>query len=210
MVATIQILVLLLAVIAAISVAANGLKVPPSILLVSVGVVLALIPGLPSGRPRARIRAPGARLPPIVYSVGGLDELARISVQPAPDRPARVRMRRFHDGRRRRRRKVRPVRALAGRLSARRDRVAPRRGRAARDRASAEASQAHPPRPRGGGPGQRRDRSHPLPVRRRGSEHRVHFLSARATLAFSAIVAGEIIWGIGVGWLMLRLRRWVR
>ena len=26
----------------------------------------------------------------------------------------------------------------------------------------------------------------------------------------SAILAGEIIWGIGVGWLMLRLRRWVR
>jgi monovalent cation/hydrogen antiporter len=27
---------------------------------------------------------------------------------------------------------------------------------------------------------------------------------------FVAILAGEIIWGIGVGWLMLRLRRWVR
>src|SRR5205807_3928067 len=27
---------------------------------------------------------------------------------------------------------------------------------------------------------------------------------------FAAIVAGEIFWGIGVGWLMLRLRRWVR
>src|SRR5580693_9275136 len=27
---------------------------------------------------------------------------------------------------------------------------------------------------------------------------------------FAAIVAGEIVWGIGVGWLMLRLRRWVR
>jgi CPA1 family monovalent cation:H+ antiporter len=26
---------------------------------------------------------------------------------------------------------------------------------------------------------------------------------------FSAIVAGEILWGIGVGWVMLRLRRWV-
>src|SRR5580692_6495172 len=28
--------------------------------------------------------------------------------------------------------------------------------------------------------------------------------------SFIAIVAGEIVWGIGVGWLMLRLRRWVR
>ena len=26
---------------------------------------------------------------------------------------------------------------------------------------------------------------------------------------FAAIVAGEIVWGIGVGWLTLRLRRWV-
>ena len=26
---------------------------------------------------------------------------------------------------------------------------------------------------------------------------------------FTVIVAGEILWGIGVGWLMLRLRRWV-
>ena len=28
--------------------------------------------------------------------------------------------------------------------------------------------------------------------------------------SFVAILVGEIIWGIGVGWLMLRLRRWVR
>jgi Na+/H+ antiporter len=28
--------------------------------------------------------------------------------------------------------------------------------------------------------------------------------------SFLAIVAGEVVWGIGVGWLMLRLRRWVR
>jgi Na+/H+ antiporter len=33
------------------------------------------------------------------------------------------------------------------------------------------------------------------------------FSSAAAT--FAGIVAGEIVWGIGVGWLMLRLRRWV-
>ncbi len=28
--------------------------------------------------------------------------------------------------------------------------------------------------------------------------------------SFLAIVTGEVVWGIGVGWLMLRLRRWVR
>jgi monovalent cation/hydrogen antiporter len=36
------------------------------------------------------------------------------------------------------------------------------------------------------------------------------FSPAKAAGTFAAIVAGEILWGIGVGWLMLRLRRWVR
>jgi CPA1 family monovalent cation:H+ antiporter len=36
------------------------------------------------------------------------------------------------------------------------------------------------------------------------------FSFSHAALAFCAILGGEIIWGIGVGWLMLRLRRWVR
>jgi CPA1 family monovalent cation:H+ antiporter len=31
-----------------------------------------------------------------------------------------------------------------------------------------------------------------------------------AVETFAAIVVGEILWGIGVGWVMLRLRRWVR
>jgi len=45
---TVQILVLLLAVTAAVGVASVRLKIPPSILLVITGVVLALIPGLPA------------------------------------------------------------------------------------------------------------------------------------------------------------------
>ena len=45
---TIQVLVVLLAVVAAVAVIANRLKVPPSILLVLTGVVIALIPGLPT------------------------------------------------------------------------------------------------------------------------------------------------------------------
>src|SRR6202162_6425397 len=36
------------------------------------------------------------------------------------------------------------------------------------------------------------------------------FSFGQAAGMFAAIVAGEILWGIGVGWLMLRLRRWVR
>ena len=36
------------------------------------------------------------------------------------------------------------------------------------------------------------------------------FSFGQAAATFAAIVAGEILWGIGVGWLMLHLRRWVR
>jgi monovalent cation/hydrogen antiporter len=35
------------------------------------------------------------------------------------------------------------------------------------------------------------------------------FSFSRAAGMFAAIICGEILWGIGVGWLMLRLRRWV-
>lgn len=35
------------------------------------------------------------------------------------------------------------------------------------------------------------------------------FSFGRAAAMFTAIIAGEILWGIGVGWLMLRLRRWI-
>ena len=48
--ATLQILILLLVVIAAVGVAARRLDVPPSILLVLTGVALALVPGLPAVR----------------------------------------------------------------------------------------------------------------------------------------------------------------
>ncbi len=48
MISTIQILVLLLAVVAAVAVLARRLKIPPAILLVLAGVVLALVPGLPT------------------------------------------------------------------------------------------------------------------------------------------------------------------
>jgi CPA1 family monovalent cation:H+ antiporter len=36
------------------------------------------------------------------------------------------------------------------------------------------------------------------------------FSMGKAAVTFVAIVACEIVWGVGVGWLMLRLRRWVR
>src|ERR1035441_10861877 len=67
MIPTIQILVLLLIVIAAVAVAAARLKIPPAILLVITGVILALVPGLPTVR-----LAPEfvllLVLPPVIYS----------------------------------------------------------------------------------------------------------------------------------------------
>ncbi|MEJ0036105.1 MAG: Na+/H+ antiporter [Gammaproteobacteria bacterium] len=36
------------------------------------------------------------------------------------------------------------------------------------------------------------------------------FSFGKATEAFAIIVVSEIVWGLAVGWLMLRLRRWVR
>src|SRR6187399_2761069 len=47
MIATIQVLVLLLAVVAATAVIANRLRIPPAILLVLTGILIALVPGLP-------------------------------------------------------------------------------------------------------------------------------------------------------------------
>ena len=67
MITTIQTLVLLLAVAAAVAVVAARLKIPQSILLVLTGVVLALIPGLPTVE-----LAPEfvllVVLPPVVYA----------------------------------------------------------------------------------------------------------------------------------------------
>ena len=47
MTSTIQVLILLLAVVVAVAIIANRLKIPPAILLVITGVLLALVPGLP-------------------------------------------------------------------------------------------------------------------------------------------------------------------
>src|SRR6202050_1500573 len=67
MIPTIQILVLLLIVIAAVALAAARLNIPPAILLVITGVILALIPGLPTVK-----LAPEfvllIVLPPLIYS----------------------------------------------------------------------------------------------------------------------------------------------
>jgi Na+/H+ antiporter len=69
MIATIQIAVLLLVVVAAVALAARRLRLPPAILLVIVGVVLALVPGLPRVElvPELVLMLV---LPPLIYSSG--------------------------------------------------------------------------------------------------------------------------------------------
>src|SRR5688572_33351460 len=66
---TLEVLLLLLAVLAAIAVAARRLNTAPSILLVVAGVVLALIPGLPRIELAPELVLLGI-LPPLIYSAG--------------------------------------------------------------------------------------------------------------------------------------------
>ena len=69
MIATVQIAVLLLLVLAAVALAARRLSVPPAILLVVVGALLALVPGLPRVElvPELVLLLV---LPPLIYSAG--------------------------------------------------------------------------------------------------------------------------------------------
>ena len=67
MIPTVQILVLLLAIVAAVAVVAARLKIPPAILLVLTGVVLALLPGLPTIELEPELVLLMV-LPPVIYS----------------------------------------------------------------------------------------------------------------------------------------------
>lgn len=69
MISSVRIALLLLVVLAAVAVAARRLKVPPAILLVIVGVVLAVLPGLPRVElvPELVLLVV---LPPLIYSAG--------------------------------------------------------------------------------------------------------------------------------------------
>src|SRR4030088_2973103 len=67
MVEILQILVLLLVVVAVVAVAAARLEIPPAILLVLAGVVLALIPGLPTVELAPELVLLLV-LPPVIYS----------------------------------------------------------------------------------------------------------------------------------------------
>ena len=205
---TFQILILLLAVISVVGLVAKRLQIPPAILLVITGVVLALIPGLPSLQ-----LAPDLVLllvlPPVIYSAA-----VEMSWQEF----------RFN---------LRPISLLAigcvvfttiavaaathwllgfpwavgfvlGAIVSPPDAVAP----------LAIAQRMQLPRRLVvvlEGEGLANDAT--ALVLYRFAVMAVsagRFRSSRPAARSVAIVAGEVVWGIGVGWLILRLRRWVR
>src|SRR5271170_5376389 len=204
---TLQILVLLLVVIAAVGILANRLKVPPAILLVLTGVVLALVPGLP-----AVTLAPEfvllVVLPPIVYSSAVAMSWREFRFNLRPISLLAVGCVLFTTI-------VTaavthwlldfswPVGFVLGAIVSPPDAVAP----------LSIARRMQLPRRILvilEGEGLANDATALILYR-----FAVVAVSAgvfsfeKAAGMFAAIVAGELLWGIGVGWAMLRLRRWV-
>jgi len=208
MIRTVQILLLLFIVIAAVGVAARRLKVPAAILLVLAGIGLALIPGLPEVRLAPEVVLLLV-LPPIIYSSA-----------------VAMSWREFHAN-------LRPISLLAigcvvfttvaaaasahwilgfswpvgfvlGAIVSPPDAMAPlsiaRRLRLPKRLLVILE-----------GEGLANDATalilYRFAVVAVGAGA---FSYSRAAGLFAAIVAGEILWGLGVGWVMLRLRRWVR
>jgi Na+/H+ antiporter len=208
MIRTIQILVLLLIVIAAVGVAARRLKIPASILLVLAGIALALIPGLPDVRLAPEVVLLLV-LPPIIYT-------SAVSMS----------WREFHAN-------LRPISLLAigcvvfttvaaaasahwilgfswpvgfvlGAIVSPPDAMAP---------LSIARRLQLPKRLLVVLEGEGLANDATALILYRFAVVAVGagvFSVSRATGLFAAIVAGEILWGLAVGWLMLRLRRWVR
>ena len=207
MIPTIQILVLLLVVVAAVAVVAARLEIPPAILLVLTGVALALIPGLPTVELAPElVLLLGAAAGHLL--VGGGDELARVPLQSAADLAAGGRLRRVHDRRGRRGGALAagpawPVGFVLGAIVSPPDAVAPlsiaRRMQLPR-RILVVLE----------GEGLANDATALILYRFAVAAVSAGVFSlGQAAGTFVAIVVGEILWGIGVGWLMLRLRRWV-
>jgi monovalent cation/hydrogen antiporter len=207
MLPTIQILVILLSVIAAIALVAERSKIPPSILLVIAGVILALIPGLPPVE-----LAPEfvllIVLPPIIYSSSVSMSWLEFCYNLRPISLLAVGCVCFTT--------VAiaatahwllglswPVGFVLGAIVSPPDAVAP----------LAIAHRLQIPRRIIvvlEGEGLANDATALILYRFAIVAVSVGAFSfVRAASTFTAIVVGEILWGVGVGWLMLRLRRWV-
>lgn len=204
---TVQILILLLTAIAVVSVAALRLKVPPAILLVVSGVALALVPGLPTVK-----LAPDFVLlfvlPPIIYSSAvemswsafkfNLRPISLLAVgcvffTTTLTAAASHWVLGFSW----------PVGFVLGAIVSPPDPVAP----------LSIARRMQLPRRLLlilEGEGLANDASALILYRFAVAAVGIGAFSfTQAAGMFAAIICGEILWGIGVGWLMLRLRHWV-
>ena len=205
---TIHTLVFLLAVVAATAVVAARSKIPPSILLVLTGVLLALVPGLPTVgiAPEFVLLVV---LPPIVYSsaVAMSWREFRFNLRPISllavgcvlfTTAATAAAVHFLLG------LGWPSGFLLGAIVSPPDAVAP----------LAIARRLRLPRRLLvilEGEGLANDATALVLYRFAvGAVSVGAFSFSEAVGTFAAILAGEILWGVGVGWLMLRLRRWVR
>jgi monovalent cation/hydrogen antiporter len=207
MTSTIQVLVLLLVVIAAVAVLAARLEIPPVILLVLAGVGLALVPGLPPLELSPEFVLLIV-LPPVIYSSAvamswrefrfnlrpiallavGCVLLTTIAVAAATHWLLGFSW---------------PVGFVLGAIVSPPDPVAP----------LAIARRMNLPRRLLvvlEGEGLANDATALVLYRFAVAAVSVSAVSfGQVASTFAAIVAGELLWGIGVGWAMLRLRRWV-
>jgi Na+/H+ antiporter len=207
MIPTIQILILLLIVIAAVAVVAARLKIPPAILLVLTGVFLALVPGLPTVKLAPEFVLLFV-LPPIIYSsaVAMSWREFRFNLRPISmlavgcvlfTTIAAAAVTHWLLG------FSWPVGFVLGAIVSPPDAVAP----------LSIARRMQLPRRIIvilEGEGLANDASALILYRFAITAVSASAISfSHAVGMFAAIVCGEILWGIGVGWLMLRLRRWV-
>src|SRR5215475_3433460 len=207
MILTIQVLVLLLAVVAAVAVLANRSKIPPAILLVLAGVLFALIPGLPSVdlAPELVLLL---ILPPFIYTSAfqmswrefhfSLRPIALLSVGSVVFTTVTVAaaVHALMDI-------EWPVGFVLGAILSPPDAIAPlsiaRRMQIPR-RIIVVLE----------GEGLANDATALILYRFAVVAVSLGVFSfGQAVGTFAAIVVGEILWGIAAGWLMLRLRRWV-
>src|SRR5277367_4862172 len=208
MIPTIQILVLLLIVIAAVSVVAARLKIPRAILLVLTGVLVALVPGLPTVQLAPEFVLLFV-LPPLIYSsaVAMSWREFRFNLRPISllavgcvlfTATATAAVTHWLLG------FSWPVGFVLGAIVSPPDAVAP----------LSIARRMNLPRRLLvilEGEGLANDASALILYRFAVAAVGVSAYSfSQAASMFAAIIGGEILWGVGVGWLMLRLRRWVR
>lgn len=207
MIATLQTLVLLLVVLCAVAIAARHFRTPPAIFLVLTGIVLALIPGLPRVELAPEI-ALLVVLPPLIYSsaVNMSWQEFRFNLRPISllavgcvlfTAVAVAAVSRWLLG------FSWPVGFVLGAIVSPPDSVAPLSiaRRLCLPRRILVILE---------GEGLANDATalilYRFAVAAVGAGA---FSLGNAAGVFALILGGEILWGIGVGWLMLRLRRWV-